>query len=59
MYNNILKKYGEDALSPADRRFLLTFCEQIGLKMESTYILLEYYKIHNPDKLSGLIVNIK
>ena len=24
-----------------------------GLKMESTYILLEYYKIHNPEKLSG------
>ena len=27
--------------------------------MESTYILLEYYKIHNPEKLSGLKVSSK
>ncbi|KAK8802595.1 hypothetical protein JH06_5261 [Blastocystis sp. subtype 4] len=48
MYNNILKKYGVDALSPKDREM-----------MENTYILMEYYKIHNPEKLSDVPSLIK
>ncbi|KAK8818793.1 hypothetical protein WA538_004098, partial [Blastocystis sp. DL] len=43
MYNNIVKKYGADALSPAERK-----------KLENTHILTEYYKIHNPEKVSDV-----
>ena len=46
MYNNIYKKYGVDALSP----------DAVGVRMENTYILTEYYKVHNPEKMEGGLI---
>lgn len=53
MYNNIYAKYGVDALSPSESIFI-RFILWLGAKMENTYILREYYKIHNPEKESGI-----
>ena len=53
MYNNIYAKYGVDALSPSES-IVYKFVSYIGAKMENTYILREYYKIHNPEKESGM-----
>lgn len=53
MYNTILSKYGVDALSPADRcsSCLILF---LGTRIENTYVLHQYYQIHNPEKIDGI-----
>lgn len=30
--------------------------DAVGVRMENTYILTEYYKVHNPEKMEGGLI---
>lgn len=30
--------------------------DALGVRMENTYILTEYYKLHNPEKMEGGLI---